>query len=271
MVRFVKELVVDVEQDAREFAVAAHGDQKYGGKPYVTHLEAVRAVLKDFGFDGDYGVAAWLHDVLEDTKTSLADLEHRFGSPVTCLVYAVTGVGKNRKERNECAYLRMAANPGAIILKLADRIANSEDSVKSNPKLLEMYRKEYPKFKDRLAPLCSSNPQVALMWERLDKVHSSFLIGDSLGSRRDMMTVTVSKKLAPIPVTSYAEASRVVREYISANGMGGTEWYRNLPFTKTARGAAIHVDGVQVAFVSYNGRVWKGVENMKLGHEEIPV
>jgi hypothetical protein len=86
-----------------------------------------------------------------------------------------------------------------------------------------------------------------------------------------MMTVTVSKALAPIPVGSYAEASKVVRAYIAQNGLGGSEFYRELPFTKSSKGAAIHVGGVQVAFVSYNGRVWEGVEDMKLDHAEISV
>jgi hypothetical protein len=84
-----------------------------------------------------------------------------------------------------------------------------------------------------------------------------------------MLTVTVSKKLAPIPVASYAEAAKVVRGYIAKKDLGSSAWYRNLPFTATSKGAAIHEDGVQVAFVSYNGRIWKGVEDFKLGHEEI--
>lgn len=85
------------------------------------------------------------------------------------------------------------------------------------------------------------------------------------------MTVTFSKKVAPVPVASYAEASRVVSEYIRHKGLGGGAFYRGLPFTAESKGAAIHVDGVQVAFVSYNGRVWKGVEDMQMGHEEIEV
>jgi len=84
-----------------------------------------------------------------------------------------------------------------------------------------------------------------------------------------MMTVTVSKSAAPVPVTSYAEAAEVVRKYIDSRGLGSTAWYRSLPFTETAKGAAVHVNGVQVAFVSYNGRVWKGVEDFTTGHEEI--
>lgn len=85
------------------------------------------------------------------------------------------------------------------------------------------------------------------------------------------MTITLSKKRAPVTVTSYKEATDLVRADIDRRAIGSSAWYRSLPFTATARGAAIHIDGVQVAFVSYNGRVWKGVDDMKLGHEEIKV
>ena len=163
------------EKLARKFAERAHGDQKYGNRPYVVHLEAVRAVLADFGIDGDLGVAAWLHDVLEDTDTTADELEMTFGVKVTQLVYAVTGVGKNRKERNECAHRRMREYPRGIILKLGDRTANGEASAVNNPRLLEMYRREYPEFKAHLEPLCKFDLGVdeavlAAMWARLDKV-----------------------------------------------------------------------------------------------------
>ena len=160
------------EKGARSFAESAHGDQKYGDVPYVRHLLAVRSVLDDFGIAGDLGVAAWLHDVLEDTKTTSDTLELVFGSTVTKLVWSVTGVGKNRKERNECAYDRMERHcPRAVILKLADRIANVEACAKTRDHRLEMYRKEYPGFKarlERLGKLLDEEPTVAKMWERLD-------------------------------------------------------------------------------------------------------
>ncbi len=162
-----------IETAAKAYAVAAHGEQKYGSKPYVTHLEAVVAVLKDFGFSGDLVVAGWLHDVLEDTGTSASQLDLAFGSTVTHLVWAVTGVGKNRKERNENAYGKLEEKPRAVILKLADRIANAEACAKTRDHRLEMYQKEHAGFKARLArlgKLLDEESTVALMWERLDKV-----------------------------------------------------------------------------------------------------
>jgi guanosine-3',5'-bis(diphosphate) 3'-pyrophosphohydrolase len=166
------------EERAKEFAIKAHGEQKYGDEPYVVHLEAVRKVLADFGIPsrseaeasgtekgGDVAVAAWLHDVVEDTSVTREEIEKEFGADVSALVWAVTGVGKNRKERSQSAYLKMQALPAAVTLKLADRIANCEASARNNPSLLSMYRNELPDFAAALAGL--GEPA---MWTRLRRV-----------------------------------------------------------------------------------------------------
>lgn len=67
-----------------------------------------------------------------------------------------------------------------------------------------------------------------------------------------------------VEVSSHAQASKVVTAQIARLGMGSSEWYR----TQAGR---ILVGGVQVAFVSYNGRVWEGREDGTLNHKEIPV
>jgi guanosine-3',5'-bis(diphosphate) 3'-pyrophosphohydrolase len=150
------------EGRAREFAIAAHGDQRYGSEPYVVHLAAVRQVLRDFGYGGELGLAAWLHDTVEDTAVTVEELEREFGPRVAALVWAVTGVGENRKERTASAYAKLRALPDAITVKLADRIANSEASARSNPRLLAMYRDELPTFTAALGE--HGDPA---MWERL--------------------------------------------------------------------------------------------------------
>ena len=152
----------EIELQARVFAESAHGDQKYGDKPYVTHLIAVRNVLKDFGFNGDLGVAAWLHDVVEDTDVDFHQLDNAFGELVTRLVWAVTGVGSDRRGRNKDAYAKMRDYPRSIILKLADRIANVESSSSSH---LQMYRDEWPTFYKQLHIDVGHN--IEPMWQRL--------------------------------------------------------------------------------------------------------
>ncbi|WP_051178330.1 HD domain-containing protein [Nocardia concava] len=155
-----------IEGIARSYAEAAHGDQKYGGQPYVVHLTAVRAVLADFGIEGDFGVAAWLHDVLEDTDVTKTELEAAFGETVTELVWAVTGIGENRQERNGEIYRKIGLYPSAVIVKLADRIANVEAS--AGTRFLPMYQAEYLEFRGRLGGLLPGNETVARMWSRLD-------------------------------------------------------------------------------------------------------
>jgi (p)ppGpp synthase/HD superfamily hydrolase len=156
------------EDRARVIAQGAHGDQKYGSEPYVVHLAAVRSVLAEYGFAGDLLVAAWLHDVLEDTKTSVKDLTTAFGSKVACLVVTVTGRGSNRKERNASIYNQVAGHPPALPLKLADRIANGRTCVKrGDAELLAMYQGEYPEFRAALYPL---SRDCEVLWRELDKI-----------------------------------------------------------------------------------------------------
>jgi hypothetical protein len=82
-------------------------------------------------------------------------------------VWAVTTEpGGNRVDRFRKTALKIQSNKKALIVKLADRIANTEASLQSNPKLYKMYVKEFPLFKELLY-----NPQdVELMplWNRLE-------------------------------------------------------------------------------------------------------
>jgi hypothetical protein len=103
-----------LEKDAWTFAEERHAAQRYGDQPYTVHLEHVRAVLASFGHGGALGVAAWLHDTVEDTATTREEIAERFGEDVAALVWAVTGTGKNRKERNASAYEKIRQTPGVL-------------------------------------------------------------------------------------------------------------------------------------------------------------
>lgn len=137
---------------AREFAIKAHGDQKYGGLPYSVHLKHVVEVLVRFNIGGDIRTAAWLHDVLEDTPITLPDLYAAGFSAAVCqLVESVTNEpGKNRKERHLKTHPKIRHHgKDAVILKVADRIANTEFS-QAHGAMLGMYRREFPEFKEAL-------------------------------------------------------------------------------------------------------------------------
>ncbi|MEG4494881.1 HD domain-containing protein [Microcoleus sp. D3_18_C4] len=154
---------------AKEFAIAKHGNQKYGEYPYSYHLAQVSQVLAQFGYAGDEAIAAagWLHDTLEDTPTTYEMLVSEFGEETADIVWAVTTEpGENRVQRFRTTALKIQSNKKALIVKLADRIANTEAGLQSNPKLYKMYLKEFPLFKQLLY-----NPQdieLMAMWNRLE-------------------------------------------------------------------------------------------------------
>lgn len=151
--------------EARMVAVKAHGTQAYDEYyPYKKHLDDVVAVLRRFGYSGKFIVAGYTHDIIEDTELSYSKVKKLFGFEIAEMVFCVTDEqGRNRKEKKEKTLPKTASNPDAIILKLADRIANIEHGGK-----IDMYAKEYTEFKTFLfAPSPSS---ASAMWEYLDKL-----------------------------------------------------------------------------------------------------
>jgi (p)ppGpp synthase/HD superfamily hydrolase len=159
-------------QSARAYAAHHHvalNGQMHGDRPYVTHLDEVVGVLERYGIEDDTMLqAAYLHDVLEDCSVTRLELQDLFGKEVSDLVYAVTNEsGKNRKERHLKTYPKILNHPNALILKLADRIANVTYSVLTKSSLLQMYRKEWPAFQEALRSRYSDVLADA-MWEELD-------------------------------------------------------------------------------------------------------
>lgn len=163
---------MDIVSRARDFAIQMHGTQRYGKKDYVTHLDAVANVLKRFGIDNEILLAAaYLHDTLEDTPVSKDILVKEFGSAVANIVELVTDLpGKNRAERHKLTYPRIAKDQNAVIVKIADRIANSEASKSEGGSYWEMYRKEYEQFRTVLFN-DSTSQEVKKMWAFLDYLY----------------------------------------------------------------------------------------------------
>jgi len=159
--------------EARYLAISLHGLQKYDEHPYYYHLEEVVEVLKDHGFTEDkYICAGYLHDAFEDTAISYNDLMKIFGKEIADIVYDVTDeLGKNRKERKEKTYPKIRANKDAIIVKLADRIANVTNAKKTGNPIFEMYQKEYTEFRSALD---TNDYTLDSLWIELDNIMFEF-------------------------------------------------------------------------------------------------
>jgi len=122
---------------AREFALRAHGSQKYGtGEPYSVHLEEVVANVRRFAdlfSPGDLETlvaAAWLHDTVEDTSTTVEDLRDAFGPAVAATVSAVSNNPLlHGRELHLDTYAKIRSTERlAVALKLCDRLANVRHS-----------------------------------------------------------------------------------------------------------------------------------------------
>ncbi|MBQ5406085.1 MAG: bifunctional (p)ppGpp synthetase/guanosine-3',5'-bis(diphosphate) 3'-pyrophosphohydrolase [Oscillospiraceae bacterium] len=118
---------------AYEMARAAHAGQlRKDGSPYVTHCVAAADISVDLGLDEDSIIAALLHDVIEDTTLTHADIAHQFGTAVADIVEGVTKLTRMQyatKEEEQMENLRkmlmaMAKDIRVILIKIADRLHN---------------------------------------------------------------------------------------------------------------------------------------------------
>lgn len=156
------------------FAREIHRNQWYceeKGLTYKYHLQQVESVLYYFGFDEEQDpnlfATAWLHDTLEDTDTTYEDLEVRFGKVIADNVLALTKPKEGtREERFLATVPLLKQREKALIVKIADRIANTEFSKGQKSSHYKMYQKEYPLFKKSLYD--PDNERLEDMWKRLD-------------------------------------------------------------------------------------------------------
>lgn len=147
--------------NARDYAIRAHGDQRYGAMPYVVHLDAVVAVLEEFELaTPKMRDAGYLHDVLEDCGVRYDELALEFPEAAP-LVEKVTGRGPNRKARNADIRRKIEDDTDAQNLKGADRLANKRAAKQSDPAKWAMYCKESEAFLESI-PLADPILRAAL-------------------------------------------------------------------------------------------------------------
>lgn len=173
---------------ALHFAARAHATQVRKGTdiPYVTHPVAVAWSLNNAGESEEVVIAALLHDTVEDTDTTLLDVEEHFGQDVATLVDAVTerktdSTGQERswleRKTEQLAHLADTTDDRIVALKAADATHNIWSMVQDH------------------------ETHGAAIWKRF---HAG---PDAQLWRYEQLVATVQERLGPQPLTLELEAA----------------------------------------------------------------
>lgn len=122
----------DVRKAYKIASEAHEGQKRLSGEPYIIHPLSVAIILASLGMDEASIIAAILHDTVEDTKLTNAEVKKEFGETIAELVDGVTKIGRvplQTKEEQQAENIRkmliaMSRDIRVIIIKLADRLHN---------------------------------------------------------------------------------------------------------------------------------------------------
>ena len=131
--QYMNEADISFVKRALEYAMDAHFYQvRKSGEPYIIHPIQVAGILADLHLDATTVASGFLHDVVEDTDTTLDDIENDFGKDVRDIVDGVTKLGKveykshkeQLAENHRKMLMAMSKDIRVILVKLADRLHN---------------------------------------------------------------------------------------------------------------------------------------------------
>lgn len=209
---------------AYELGARAHAGQKRrSGEDYITHPVAVAAILAEMRMDHETVVAAILHDTMEDTSVTRADLVEQFGENVAALVEGVTKIDKmrfrTRKEADAESFrkllLAMSRDLRVIFIKLGDRLHNMRTidhmSVSAQRRISAETLEIYAPIADRLGMNELREELEELGFRHLHPYRARVLaarVRKSLGRRNgalDEVTETLRKRLNEMGVVARVE------------------------------------------------------------------
>jgi GTP pyrophosphokinase len=159
---------------AYRYSARAHAGQKRrSGEDYVVHCVQVARVLAELSLDSVTVAAGLVHDVVEDTEITVADVEREFGPEIATIVDGLTKIASiefaSKEERQVENYrkllLSIARDARVIIIKLADRLHNMR-TLEHMPE--EKRRRIAQETRDIYAPLAHRFGMAQMRWELED-------------------------------------------------------------------------------------------------------
>src|SRR6201996_6911232 len=229
------------------YAMRAHGEQKRAsGDPYISHPLEVAAILTELKLDDATIAAALLHDTIEDTDATRAEIDRLFGHEIGLLVEGLTKLKRLElvsREAKQAENLRklllaIADDVRVLLIKLADRLHNMRTLAYKSP---EARRRTAEETLDIYAPL-AGRMGMQEMREELEDL--SF------------------RELNP-------EAHRVITERLEAHAAKSSGWISEIEQQLTKklgdRGISAEVFGRRKRAYS----IWRKMERKAVGFEQL--
>ena len=170
----LERLDADLIARAFKFSERAHyGQKRSSGAPYLHHCVEVAKILAELHLDSSTVACGLIHDVVEDTAVTVADVAAEFGKEIAAIVDGVTKIGnisfQSREERQVENYrkllLSIAKDVRVILIKLADRLHNMR-TLDYLPE--EKRRRIAQETMDLYAPLAHRFGMAQMRWELED-------------------------------------------------------------------------------------------------------
>jgi len=195
-------------QEAYDFAKKVHeGEIRLNGDAVITHVIEVTNIVNDLNVDATTIIAAFIHEVLNDDRVTLQEVEEKFGSEVAIIVDSLNKINKlelvDEKEAS-AIYLRkvlvgLATDVRVLFIKLADRLHNMRTNYAINPKKQKAkayetqavlipiaHRLGINSIKSELEDLCLYYTKPDVYQDILDKLNETRLeLNDSLKEMQD--------------------------------------------------------------------------------------
>ena len=273
---------IDMLDAAYVLAAQAHGQQvRDNGEPYITHPLAVADILAGYRLDTPSIATALLHDVIEDTGVTRAEIDRRFGATVGGLVDGVTKLTRlelqsdrtKQAENFRKLVLAMSKDIRVLLVKLADRLHNMrtlylKQNVESRQRIARETMEIYAPLAERIGMESLKSELQTLAFAQLEpeayetiQARLNFLRGQGADVieevRAELFRVCADAGAAPIEVTGREKSIFSIWKKMQSRNVGFEQLSDIMAFrvaVPTRDACYVALGGIHAAYPVITGR-----------------